>query len=96
MPAYEQFGVSSEWVERVKRKLKDPAKKERVKAILNRVTVADLQNRIIVKKLIAQVSQTIGEKLTDQQMNQIVAFVIQQKIDPNNSFHLIKLWNMFR
>jgi hypothetical protein len=30
------------------------------------------------------------------QEEQIVAFVLAQKIDPNNTFHLLKLWGMFR
>ncbi|MGV2788404.1 serine/threonine protein kinase, partial [Clostridium perfringens] len=25
-----------------------------------------------------------------------VQFVLAQRIDPNNTFHLIKLWGMFR
>jgi hypothetical protein len=28
--------------------------------------------------------------------NQIVQMVIDLKIDPKNTFHLIKLWGMFR
>ncbi|MBE0343453.1 serine/threonine protein kinase, partial [Paenibacillus sp. 28ISP30-2] len=27
---------------------------------------------------------------------QLTAFVLAQKIDPSNTFHLIKLWGMFR
>ncbi|REJ16600.1 MAG: serine/threonine protein kinase, partial [Paenibacillaceae bacterium] len=26
----------------------------------------------------------------------IIAFVIAQRIDPNNTLHLLRLWSMFR
>jgi hypothetical protein len=38
----------------------------------------------------------LQEQLTDTQEDQLVAFVMGQKIDPNNTFHLLKLWGMFR
>ncbi|WP_274361537.1 stage VI sporulation protein F [Paenibacillus thermotolerans] len=96
MAAYEKYGISPELVERVKTKLKDPVVKERVKTVLNNVTKVDLQDRAKVKKLLALTSKAVGEKLNDNQSDQIIRFIISQKIDPNNALHLIKLWNMFR
>lgn len=93
---YQKFGISSEMVERVKIKMKDPAVKARVKTVLNNVTKADLQNRARVKKLLSQTSKVLGERLSEQQAEAIVRYVIAQKIDPRNTLHLIKLWNTFR
>lgn len=94
--SYQSYGIDSEFVERVKKKLKNPAAKERVKTILDGVTKADLQDRSKVSKLLGQISRVLGEKLTDRQADQIVSFIIDLKIDPNNTFHLLKLWGMFR
>lgn len=96
MHTYEKYGISTELVERVKVKMKDPATKERVKTVLHNVSKTDLQNRAKVKRLIGLTTKALGEKLSDQQTEKVVQFVLAQKIDPNNTFHLIKLWNMFR
>lgn len=94
--SYTKYGVSPELVERVKTKLKNPENKERVKMILNGVTKADLQDRIKVKKLLSLIAKALGETVSPQQSERIVSFVIAQKIDPNNTLHLLKLWSMFR
>lgn len=94
--SYQSYGIDRELVERVKLKMKNPLFKERVKAILDGVTKADLQDRGKVSKLLSQVSRALGEKLTERQAKQMIHFVIAQKIDPNNTFHLLKLWSMFR
>ena len=94
--SYQQYGISPDLVERVKFKLKNPATKEQVKMILHGVTKYDLQDRWKVKRLIGQMSKVLNERLSDQMEENIVQFVIAVKIDPNNTFHLIKLWNMFR
>lgn len=96
MHSYEKFGISTDMVERVKIKMKDPAVKERVKTVLHNVSKTDLQNRTKVKKLLRLTAKALGERLTEQQTELIVRFVIAQKIDPRNTFHLIKLWNLFR
>lgn len=49
-----------------------------------------------MRKLVRNASSVMHEKLTNAQEEQIVKFVIAQKIDPNNTFHLIRLWGMFR
>lgn len=90
------YGIEPQLVEQVKMKLKQPDNKERVKNILKYVTKADLQNKLTVRKLVGDVSRAIGVKLSERQTENIVAFVIAQKIDPNNTFHLLKLWGMFR
>lgn len=93
---YQTYGISKELVERVKLKMKSPAMKERVKLILEDVSKEDLQNRVKVRKLVGSVAKVLGEKLTEQQTENIVHFVVAQKIDPKNTFHLIRLWSMFR
>ncbi len=96
MRVYEKYGISPELVERVKRKMKEPGASDRVKLLLNGLTKADLQDKAKVKKLAAAVSREIDEKLTETQSEALVRFVLAQKIDPNNTLHLIKLWGMFR
>lgn len=93
---YQQYGISSELVERVTRKMKNEAVKERVIGVLDGVTKTDLQSRLTVKKLVERVSKVLGENLPDSEVTKIVNFTIEQKINPNNTFHLIKLWGMFR
>lgn len=93
---YEQYGITRDQVERVKRKMKNTDIKERVKRTLSQLTKADLQNRGKVRHLVKVLSKQLGESLTPKQEEHIVSFVIDQKIDPNNTFHLLKLWGMFR
>ncbi|MCZ8511439.1 stage VI sporulation protein F [Paenibacillus filicis] len=94
--SYMKHGFDSAQVERIKLKLKNPETKERVKMILQGVTKYDLQDRIKVRKFVGLLTKALGEKVTDLQTEHLVNFVISQKIDPNNTFHLIKLWGMFR
>ncbi|MCR8641699.1 stage VI sporulation protein F [Paenibacillus sp. N1-5-1-14] len=93
---YQKYGVDSILVERIKKKLKNPDIKEKIKQLLDGVTKSDLQDRVKVTKLLNQASKILGENLSTTQSNNIVDFVVAQKIDPNNTFHLIKLWGMFR
>lgn len=94
--SYQQYGIPRELVERVKMKMKNPVLSERIKQLVDGVTRADLQNRTKVKKLIGQGSKILSIPLSAAQTDQIADFVIAQKIDPNNKFHLIRLWGMFR
>ncbi len=94
--SYTKYGVSPDLVERVKIKLKNPEVKERVKMILHGITKADLQDRTKVKKLLSLTSKAMGESISAQQSENIVSFIIAQKIDPGNTLHLLKLWSMFR
>ncbi|WJH33225.1 stage VI sporulation protein F [Paenibacillus aurantius] len=94
--SYLNYGIDRDLVERIKLKLKNPVYKERVKNLMNGVTKADLQNPNKVSRLLSQTAAALGEKLTAQQADGIIRFVIAQKIDPSNTFHLIKLWGMFR
>jgi len=93
---YVKFGIDPALVERVKFKLKNPEIKEKVKNVLDGVTKADLQDRVKVTKLVGQLSKVMNENVSGTQANLIVDFVIAQKIDPKNTFHLLKLWGMFR
>nr|WP_243867094.1 stage VI sporulation protein F [Paenibacillus sp. BK720] len=83
-------------VERVKIKLKNPVVKDRMRLLLGNVTKYDLQDRVKVRKLVKSATSILQEPLTDIQEEQIIDFVLAQKIDPNNTFHLLKLWGMFR
>ncbi|ALS27489.1 stage VI sporulation protein F [Paenibacillus cisolokensis] len=94
--SYQKYGIRPDLVERVKFKLKNPVVKGQIKQLLNGITKYDLQDRVKVKKLVRSAARILGEKLTELQEGQIVAFVLAQKIDPNNTFHLLKLWGMFR
>lgn len=94
--SYVQYGISRELVERVKAKMKNPVVKDRVTELLRGVTKADLQNRTKVRSLLHRVSGVMGIKLTEAETRAIVQFVLDQRIDPNNTFHLLRLWGMFR
>jgi len=94
--SYQKYGISPQLVERVKLKVKKPAVKERMRQMLSNLTKSDLQDRLKVRKLTKSVATVLQEKLTDVQEEQIVNFVLAQKIDPNNTLHLLKLWSMFR
>ncbi|AIQ58221.1 stage VI sporulation protein F [Paenibacillus borealis] len=93
---YQQFGISPALVDRIKMKMKNPAVKERIKNMINGISKQELQNTAVVRRLVRNASAVMNEKLTSAQEDQIVKFVIAQKIDPSNTFHLIRLWGMFR
>ncbi|MDB5053766.1 MAG: serine/threonine protein kinase [Bacilli bacterium] len=93
---YENYGIDRAFVERVKLKLKNPQIKMRVQMILNGLTKDDLQDRQKMNRLLGKISKVMSEKISDRMTENILNFVIAQKIDPNNTFHLIKLWGMFR
>jgi hypothetical protein len=94
--SYIKYGITPDFVERVKAKMKNPTVKDRVKASLDGITKYDLQDRVKVKKLVLSIAQILNEKLTEQQEQNIIQFVLAQKIDPKNTLHLLKLWSMFR
>ncbi|TMV51898.1 serine/threonine protein kinase [Paenibacillus mesophilus] len=94
--SYQKYGIPRELVERVKMKLKDPDMKDSVKMLLDGVTKEDLQDRAKVKTLVSKLTKVLHEPVTESLANQIVQMVLDLKIDPNNTFHLIKLWGMFR
>ena len=93
---YQQFGISPALVDRIKLKMKNPAVKERIKNMINGISKQELQDTAVVRRLVRNASAVMNEKLTSTQEDQIVKFVIAQKIDPGNTFHLIRLWGMFR
>ncbi|MBB6735842.1 stage VI sporulation protein F [Cohnella zeiphila] len=94
--SWQKFGIRPDLVERVKFKLKNPAVKEKFKQLLDGATKYDLQDRIKVRKWVKQASRILNEPMTDIQEEQIVNFVLSQRIDPKNTLHLIRLWAMFR
>ncbi len=93
---YQQYGISPQLVERIKLKMKNPAVKERIKNMINGISKQELQDTAVVRRLVRNASAVLSEKLTGAQEDQIVKFIIAQKIDPGNTFHLIRLWGMFR
>lgn len=93
---YYQFGISPQLVERIKFKMKNPTVKDRVKSLVEGLTKVDLQDRAKVRRLVRAASSLLNERLTGAQEEQIVQFVLAQKIDPKNKLHLLKLWGMFR
>lgn len=94
--SWQKFGIKQEFVDRVKLKMKNPATKERIKGLLDGVTKYDLQDRAKVRKWTKTFARILNEPLTETQEDQLVNFIIAQKIDPNNMLHLIKLYTMFR
>ncbi|GIP25296.1 hypothetical protein J23TS9_04260 [Paenibacillus sp. J23TS9] len=93
---YQQYGISPALVARIKQKMKNPATKERIKGIIEGVSKYDLQDPAKVQRLVKSATGVLKENLSQAEEQQIVRFVVAQKIDPNNTFHLIKLWGMFR
>lgn len=94
--SYTKYGIRPDLVERVKVKMKNPVTKDKVKKLLDGVNKYDLQDRLKVKKLVRAAASVLQEPLTELQEEQLISFVLGQKIDPNNTLHLIKLWAMFR
>jgi uncharacterized protein YpuA (DUF1002 family) len=94
--SWQKFGIQPQLVERIKLKMKNPVTKDRIKGLMEGVTKYDLQDRAKVRQLVKAATRILNEPLTDIQEEQIVAFVLAQKIDPQNTLHLIKLWAMFR
>lgn len=76
--------------------MKKPAVKEKIKKLVDGLTKSDLQDRAKVRRLVKSATTILNERLGSTQEEQVVQFVIDQKIDPKNTFHLIKLWGMFR
>jgi hypothetical protein len=93
---YIEYGIDPYLVYVVKERLKDPVLREHVKMMLQGVTKEHLQHPATIRQLIDALSAVIGVAVSEQQAENITRFIIDQQIDPNNMFHLIKLWNMFR
>lgn len=93
---YVEYGIDPQLVHAVKQRLKDPVLRETVKNMLQGITKEHLQDPATIQHLIHSISAVIGIPVSQQQTVNITHFVIDQKIDPNNMFHLIKLWSMFR
>ena len=95
--SYQKYGISPELVERIKSRMKhNPAIQQRVTEMVKGLTRADLQDPVKVKNMMNRIARVLDIALTPTEARNIVRFVIDQKIDPNNTFHLIRLWGMFR
>jgi len=95
-PSWQKFGIKTEFVDRVKMKMKNPAVKEKIKAHLDGATKYDLQDRVKVRRWVKNFAKILNEPLSEAQEDQLVNFIIAQKIDPNNMLSLIKLYTMFK
>ncbi|QJD88074.1 serine/threonine protein kinase [Cohnella herbarum] len=76
--------------------MKNPATKERIKGHLEGATKSDLQDRTKVRRWVKTFAKILNEPITETQEDQLVNFIIAQKIDPNNMLHLLKLYTMFK
>jgi len=94
--SWQKYGIQPQLVERVKAKMKHTENKERIKGLLEGITKRDLQDRAKVRQLVKSAARILREPLTDEQTERITAFVLAQKIDPQNTLHLLRLWAMFR
>jgi hypothetical protein len=92
---YQEYGISRALVERVKQKTRQPQARERLKETLGDLSKSDLQNPAKIRELLRTVSRELDEPVTALEAERIVKFVLDQKIDPRNTFHLIRLWGMF-
>lgn len=93
--SYQSYGIERAWVERLKKRAKEPVRRERLKELADGLTKEDLQNRETVERLVNQAFKVLGEKPSVRQSGQVVSFVLDQQIDPRNMFHLVKLWSIF-
>ncbi|PDO11814.1 MAG: hypothetical protein BLM47_01030 [Candidatus Reconcilbacillus cellulovorans] len=94
--AYRPYGLDAVWVERIKRKLADAGYRKRVLTVLRGVGKADLQDEKKVARLVKRLSRELNEPVPPGAEKRIVRFVIEQRIDPNDMWQLMKLWSMFR
>lgn len=94
--SYERYGIPRSLVEQVKTKMKNKLVKEKVSAALDGISKRDLQDPKRVRELLSKMEKITGVRPSETQRKAIVSFVLDQKIDPNNTFHLIRLWGMFR
>lgn len=93
---YLKYGIRPQLVEEIKQKMKNPVLKQRVADMVKPLTKAQLQDPAVVRKLLQRIAKVLGVTLSEAEARGIVRFVIDQKIDPSNTFHLIRLWSMFR
>lgn len=91
-----KYGIRPQLVEEIKQKMKNPVMKQQVTDMVKPLTKTQLQNPAFVKKLLKRITNVLGVSLSAEEARNIVRFVIDQKIDPNNKLHLIRLWGMFR
>ncbi len=82
-------------IRKIKLKMKQADKKEQVKALLQGLSRADLQNRTHVKSLMRMVSQILNEPISAAQLDSWSNWIVAQRINPNNKLHLLRLWSMF-
>lgn len=64
--------------------------------MLQGVTKEDLQSRHYVTSMVKKIIPVIGVMVTQKQARGVIQWILDEKIDPNNSWHLMKLWNTFR
>ncbi|WP_240666561.1 stage VI sporulation protein F [Longirhabdus pacifica] len=93
---YKEYGVDEEIINKVKKKLKQPKMRGKIIGIFSSASKADLQSKVQLKKMVRQLSRTTGVTIGPKQSQNMVSFIMDQKIDPNNPLHLIKIISMFK
>jgi hypothetical protein len=91
-----QYGLNKQWIREVKSRCEDQIIMDQVKKLVDGVTKEDLQSEQFLTRKIKQIAPVIGVKISRQHADGVIRFIRDQKIDPDNTWHLIKLWNIFR
>lgn len=92
----ETYGLSADWISKVKSRIMEPAVMNQLQVILQGVTKDNLQSRCYVVSLIQKIIPIIGVQVSQKQARGVIQWILDEKIDPNNSWHLMKLWNTLR
>jgi hypothetical protein len=91
------FGMNdAALVRRVRSKLKQPAIRAKVKRLLTSVTRADLQNPTKVRLMLQQMCTILEEPLDSTERERVVRRIIAQRIDPSNTWQLLRLWSLLQ
>lgn len=75
--------------------IRQPGNRDKMIALLRRVSKQDLQNPAKVRSLIENLAKAIGIRLSVVEMSLLTNHFVSMRIDPHNPLHLIKLWSMF-
>jgi hypothetical protein len=75
--------------------LHKPGNKDKLVRLLRGVSKEDLQQPTKVYALVGKLAAALMVPLSTAEMQQLTTFFVSKRIDPNNPFHLIRLWAMF-
>lgn len=80
----------SDFFDRVKKKTNVSEKD--IKSLANSVSPQDLQNEKKIRALVAQVSAIAGVPVSKEKENQIVSFLIKNKLNPQEMQSMIQMF----